>query len=719
MRHPLPPSPPAARDVLRRAAVALAATLALLVTGLVAVPAARAAGSSVAPTKPSFQVGEDVSASYTTDQPSTTNWVGMYTHGTTPAQGNNSGWKYAPGSSGTVTFTQGPNLSPGEYDLYLLANDGYTALAGPVSVTLTSPATQHRFETIVDAYRARDGRIGDPYTVKVDKFFFADDGTPTLALASGPSWLTLSAGVLSGTPTAAGDATAVVTATLGGVTKTVTLTLPVKAVDQPLGDELRFLTYNAWQGGGIPDQRKKELSLLLSNEIDVVTLQETHDVHAGTLASDLGWFVQVTKNCQSNGAWCAVVSRYPLGERAVSNASTGALVQVDEAFDRTVWVYSSHLDYRYYAPYIARDGGTLADVLAEENRSNRTAEIHSAITKLDETAPADGDVPAVFAGDMNTPSHLDWNEAAKANHFGLIVPWPVSTALQQAGFTDTYRAVHPDPVTDPANSWSPRDTDEVQDRLDFIYERGAALKAVDSVYLDGGDLTNWTSDHGAFVTTFAWEEAADSAALQSLTVGGQPVAGFDAATSAYTVQLPAGTRTAPAVAAVAAVPGSHVTVAQAGAAPGTTEVTVTSRRGTQQRVYRVAFTVATTPVTPVDPAPTTPVAPTPKPRPTKVKPKIGKVVIVKGKHDARTIERGGKAVVRVKVKKIAGLAPKGKVLLKVGKKIVGKAKIKRVGKKYVVVIKTKKLTKKGKVQLVFKKNATFSKAVFTTKVRVR
>ena len=78
-----------------------------------------------------------------------------------------------------------------------------------------------------------------------------------------------------------------------------------------------------------------------------------------------------------------------------------------------------------------------------------------------------------MTGDYNTPSHLDWTAAADAVRDDIHYPvaWPVTEALQRAGFRDTYRVVHPDPVATPGITWTygypfPRIAkDEVVDRM--------------------------------------------------------------------------------------------------------------------------------------------------------------------------------------------------------------------------------------------------------------
>ena len=45
------------------------------------------------------------------------------------------------------------------------------------------------------------------------------------------------------------------------------------------------------------------------------------------------------------------------------------------------------------------------------------------------------------------PSHLDWTEAVRDQHAGLIVTWPETKRFEDAGLRDTFRMAHPDLLT--------------------------------------------------------------------------------------------------------------------------------------------------------------------------------------------------------------------------------------------------------------------------------
>ena len=56
--------------------------------------------------------------------------------------------------------------------------------------------------------------------------------------------------------------------------------------------------------------------------------------------------------------------------------------------------------------------------------------------------------------------------------------WPASATLAGAGFVDSYRAVHPDPLADPGFTWTPGGpearTHDVFDRIDWVLAAGPA-----------------------------------------------------------------------------------------------------------------------------------------------------------------------------------------------------------------------------------------------------
>ncbi|GMT33966.1 hypothetical protein PFISCL1PPCAC_25263, partial [Pristionchus fissidentatus] len=128
--------------------------------------------------------------------------------------------------------------------------------------------------------------------------------------------------------------------------------------------------------------------------------------------------------------------------------------------------------------------------------------------------------PVIVAGDFNTPSDEDWIDRNRAQHFGLEVQWPTTKLLKTTGMRDSFRVVHPDPVTNPGITWPVFDRkqyeqrvdkqQEVKDRIDFIFYHGT-IRPISSATYKGSDPigkrfehkeNKWPSDHYAVITDF-------------------------------------------------------------------------------------------------------------------------------------------------------------------------------------------------------------------------
>ncbi|HKX56250.1 MAG TPA: endonuclease/exonuclease/phosphatase family protein, partial [Xanthomonadales bacterium] len=128
---------------------------------------------------------------------------------------------------------------------------------------------------------------------------------------------------------------------------------------------------------------------------------------------------------------------------------------------------------------------------------------------------AAGPAAAIFiTGDFNEPSFRDWTAAAAAAGIHpLVVDWPFSRAIEALGFTDVFRAVHPDPVEKPGFTWSPNitaaTTDDHPDRIDFIFARGVGIEILSAhIVGEAGPWSDrvvepWPSDHRAVVATIS------------------------------------------------------------------------------------------------------------------------------------------------------------------------------------------------------------------------
>lgn len=293
--------------------------------------------------------------------------------------------------------------------------------------------------------------------------------------------------------------------------------LPLPALAET---SLRVMSYNIWGGGANEGKGIEEtLAVIRAAAPDIIGLQEVRtegeiceadfcppgEVSVGpALAEALGWHYH-EQTGENDALWAnAVLSRFPI--TGVSDYQLGVSIDVE---GQTVWLFNVHLDDSPYQPYqlLGIEYGDAPFITTAEEAVTFAADTRGdALDLLMVEMAAAGDGVVIVTGDFNEPSALDWTEAAvAAGQKPVAVDWPFTRALMEAGFTDAYRAVHPDPVAKPAYTWTPMYPEEAEDdhpdRIDFVMVRGAE---VGDAWIVGetGPRTDmavdpWPSDHRA------------------------------------------------------------------------------------------------------------------------------------------------------------------------------------------------------------------------------
>lgn len=294
-------------------------------------------------------------------------------------------------------------------------------------------------------------------------------------------------------------------------------------------DNLRVLVWNVWHAGNDVDNgQEKILALIKEHNVDICLLQESYDIDGPRpklgkwLAGELEW-----NQFQGDSAHLCVLTRFPVEETFFHHAWHGVGARLNIAPDRSLVAYSIWIDYRSpIDEYLkANPKATDEEVLASEtDRSGRLKQANGLISHLESTGRLDEEVPLLVGGDWNCPSHLDWTEKA-SEHFDWRRPLklPVSLAMKEAGFTDAYRAIHPDPVEHPGLTWSPlfRVDDEgnpkPSNRIDRLYtknpDEGATLVPVRATVfpevLEDNEIPvrerAFPSDHAAVLIELEWK----------------------------------------------------------------------------------------------------------------------------------------------------------------------------------------------------------------------
>jgi endonuclease/exonuclease/phosphatase family metal-dependent hydrolase len=480
-----------------------------------------------------YKSSQSISVTYSTTQPSSTNWVGIYADpGNGPVNGQSLGgstkWKYAPGSSGQISISAS-GLSSGNYVAYFLHNDGYKSLANPVKFRIMSASKNPTGAMTIDQIDYPAGTpVSATYSTSQSNTLnwvgiYADPGNapvgeqdvgPVNAWAYAPG----SSGQISIPTTGLSPGHYVAYYLYNNGYTRIASPVKFRIVPSTPATTLKVASFNTWQAAtNVTGGLTKAANFITSSGADVIALQETQGTFAVDLARKLGWYYH------QSSASLGILSRYEITETfgpALDLSGIGARLNLGGGKEAVVW--SVHLDYLYYGPYNACfDGMTQAQIEdIEANTSQRVAEIDDILSRAatDIDAAENGGPPVFLAGDFNAPSHLDWvTETASQNCGYTDVNWPTSEAVATAGLSDSYRTVNPSPLTSPGDTWSPvypkhngsTGADEPQDRIDFVHYAGPATPISSTTEVRGTPQpvpnhgnNEWVSDHRAVLTTF-------------------------------------------------------------------------------------------------------------------------------------------------------------------------------------------------------------------------
>lgn len=239
-------------------------------------------------------------------------------------------------------------------------------------------------------------------------------------------------------------------------------------------------------------------------DADVVALEEAYG-NTAKVARALDW--------PYYDARLQLVSRLPLLQPPDANGLY-TLIEIEPG--RVAAIGNVHLPSSPYGPRKVRLGMSAQETLELEER----VRIPAVEPFLEALGGVADEMPAFLVGDFNAPSHRDWTEETAGTRDFVEFPldWPVSRAVEQAGFVDSFRAVYPDPVQDPGITW-PSGRPDIEgewnpgpkappDRIDFIYAAGSATVTESTLVGEKGgegvdvSVSPWPTDHRALVSSF-------------------------------------------------------------------------------------------------------------------------------------------------------------------------------------------------------------------------
>lgn len=278
--------------------------------------------------------------------------------------------------------------------------------------------------------------------------------------------------------------------------------------------ELRVMTFNLWGGGLAGGQPLEQSAEVIRRAApSVVGLQEPAFANVSRLA-ELARLAGMAEVPEANLLTSlAVASAWRVGGSLPNNRGMGGAELLLED-GRRIFVYNVHLTAYPYGPHAVRDGRAATAEAAVRVEEPREREIAAVLEDMERRLPEGARV--LLLGDFNAPSHRDW-AVPTARTYGLAVPWPVTLAIESAGFTDAFRLLHPSPEARPGFTYSPvsrADNDHVpSDRIDMVFARGPGLRVCEVLVVgEPGPLSDvavspWPSDHRAVLASLDWDDA--------------------------------------------------------------------------------------------------------------------------------------------------------------------------------------------------------------------
>lgn len=321
--------------------------------------------------------------------------------------------------------------------------------------------------------------------------------------------------------------------------------------------KISVMQFNIWQEGTVVDNGFNGIvDNIVAADPDMVTFSEVRNY------DNVDFISHVVTELKKKGLTyygepsvsTGLISKYPIIEQSVvypyKNDQGSVLKAIIKVENRTVALYSAHLDYKHYACYLPRgySGSTWEklkkpvtnpdSILAANRKSYRDEAVSEMIADVKNEIQKEHFV--IIGGDFNEPSHLDWQENTKDlwDHNGVVLEWDCSKMLYENGFLDAYRELYPDAVkypgfTFPSDNpdtpvskltWTP-DADE-RERIDFIYYHSNPKIALKDVVIVGPSSSIvrskrekeqsedrfilpagiWPTDHKAVLSTFILKE---------------------------------------------------------------------------------------------------------------------------------------------------------------------------------------------------------------------
>ena len=282
----------------------------------------------------------------------------------------------------------------------------------------------------------------------------------------------------------------------------------------PSNITFKVMTWNILHGGN--DLENGKLSVIeIIREInpDVILMVETYG--SGKLIADsLGYNFHLiapeSTPLDDEKTNLSILTKYSFGNR-IDTPYPFYLGGIE------IWINNQKIrflcNWFHYLPWEDEPeklGKTTQELLEWEKSGLKYEMIQKVLPHIIQFTEEADSIPLVIGGDFNTLSHLDWGDQTKSLHNNLIVPWYATKVLEDIGLIDSYRTIHPNPLTHPGITWHTKGMNDAH-RIDYIFYKSPKLRPIYAEtymsYFNENFLLHekkftYPSDHGILVTTF-------------------------------------------------------------------------------------------------------------------------------------------------------------------------------------------------------------------------
>jgi exonuclease III len=285
-----------------------------------------------------------------------------------------------------------------------------------------------------------------------------------------------------------------------------------EAQKQPL--TFKVMAWNILHGANdIKDGRANAIQIIREINPDVILMVETYGsgkIIADSLGYNFHLIAPEGTAFDDKNVNLSIISRYPFGERIDTEfpfylGGREIIIQKQK-----IRFFSNWFHYLPWENEPEKMGKTVEELLVWERTGSKYEMIQKVLPYIKKYASETDSIPMILGGDLNTPSHLDWDVKTKEKHNNLVVPWYSTKVLEDIGLVDTYRSLHPNPIAHPGITWHTKGEKDSH-RIDYIFYKSPKLKAIKSesykVFWNEAIKFNdkeilYPSDHGFVVTTF-------------------------------------------------------------------------------------------------------------------------------------------------------------------------------------------------------------------------